>query len=84
MAEEVPKIKARLLLNYAGPELDKGLAMLFPTYAEQLKKAGVKSELHVYKGAYHAFFDDTCQRHDREAVKLAWGRALAMFKETLA
>lgn len=84
VAEDVPKIKARLLLNYADPELDKGLGMLFPTYAEQLKKAGVKSDLHVYKGAYHAFFDDTGQRHDPEAAKLAWGRVLTTFKETLA
>jgi carboxymethylenebutenolidase len=84
VADDVPKIKARLVLNYADPELDKGLGMLFPTYVEQLKKAGVKSELHVYKGAYHAFFDDTGQRHDAEAAKLAWGRVLAAFKETLA
>src|SRR4051812_34012572 len=50
VAADVPKIKARLILNYADPELDKGLGMLFPTYVEQLKAAGVKNELHVYKG----------------------------------
>jgi carboxymethylenebutenolidase len=83
-AADVPKIKARLILNYADPELDKALGMLFPTYVEQLKAAGVKHELHVYPGAYHAFFDDTGQRHDAEAAKLAWQRTLAVFKETLS
>jgi len=84
VAADVPKIKARLILNYADPELDKGLGMLFPTYVEQLKAAGVKQELHVYKGAYHAFFDDTGQRHDAESAKLAWQRTLAVFKQELA
>jgi carboxymethylenebutenolidase len=84
VASDVPKIKARMLLNYADPDLDKGLGMLYPTYVEQLKAAGIKSELHVYPGAYHAFFDDTGQRHDAEAAKLAWSRTLAVFKESLS
>jgi carboxymethylenebutenolidase len=83
VAADVPKIKARMLLNYADPNLDKGLGMQFPTYAEELKQAGVKYDLYVYPGANHAFFDDTGARHDPAAAKLAWGRVLATFKETL-
>jgi carboxymethylenebutenolidase len=83
VAADVAKIKARMLLNYADPNLDKGLGMLFPTYAEELKQAGAKYDLHVYPGANHAFFDDTGARHDPAAAKLAWGRVLATFKETL-
>jgi carboxymethylenebutenolidase len=73
-----------MLLNYADPKLDTGLGMQFPAYVEELKKAGVKSELHVYEGANHAFFDDTGARHDPAAAKLAWGRVLTTFKETLS
>jgi carboxymethylenebutenolidase len=83
VAADVPKIKARMLLNYADPKLDTGLGMVFPGYVEELKKAGVKSELHVYEGANHAFFDDTGARHDPAAAKLAWSRVLTTFKETL-
>jgi carboxymethylenebutenolidase len=83
VADDVPKIKARMLLNYADPELDKGLGMRFPTYADQLKKAGIKYDLHVYKGANHAFFDDSGQRYDAGSAKLAWGRVLETFKQTL-
>jgi carboxymethylenebutenolidase len=83
VAEDVPKIKARMLLNYADPKLDTNLGMRYPAYVEQLKKAGIKNELHVYEGANHAFFDDTGARHDPEAAKLAWSRTLAVFKETL-
>lgn len=84
VAEDVPKIKARMLLNYADPKLDPGLGMRFPGYVEQLKKVGVKHELHVYEGAYHAFFDDMGQRHDPTAAKTAWTRTLEVFKESLA
>jgi len=84
VAEDVPKIKARMLLNYADPKLDTNLGMRYPTYVEQLKKAGVKHELHVYEGANHAFFDDTGARHDAAAAKTAWARTLEVFKESLA
>jgi carboxymethylenebutenolidase len=84
VAADVPKIRARMLLNYADPKLDTGLGMAFPSYVDELKKVGVKHELYVYEGANHAFFDDTGARHDAAAAKLAWGRVLGVFKETLA
>jgi carboxymethylenebutenolidase len=83
-ADDVPKIKARMLLNYADRTLDPGLGMALPGYEEALKKAGIKYELFVYDGAYHGFFAETGQRHHPEAAKLAWGRTLGLFKETLA
>ena len=84
VATDVPKIRARMLLNYADPKLDTGLGMAFPTYVEELKNAGVNYELHVYEGANHAFFDDTGARHDPQAAKLAWTRTLAVFKAALS
>jgi carboxymethylenebutenolidase len=82
-AADVPRIKARMLLNYADRALDPGLGEALPGYEEALKKAGVRYELFVYEGAYHGFFAETSARHDAEAAKLAWQRTLALFKETL-
>jgi carboxymethylenebutenolidase len=83
-AADVAKIKATMLINFADPELDKNLGMLAPAYEEALKKAGVKHEMHFYKGAQHAFNDDTGQRYDPEAAKLAWSRTMAAFKANLS
>jgi carboxymethylenebutenolidase len=83
-ASDVPKIKAAMLINFADPELDKNLGMLAPGYDEALRKAGTKYEMHFYKGAQHAFNDDTGQRYNPEAAKLAWSRTVAAFKANLS
>src|SRR5262245_28133606 len=83
-AADVPKIKAVMLINFADPELDKNLGMLWRGYEEPRKKAGAKDEMHVYKGAQHAFNDDTGQRYHAEASKLAWSRTMAAFKANLS
>jgi carboxymethylenebutenolidase len=82
-ADQVPRIKARLVLHYAenDPRINAGI----PAYKEALHKAGVKYELHVYEGAQHAFNNDTsAARYDKTAADLAWGRTVALFKQTLA
>lgn len=82
-AADVPKIKARLLLQYGG--LDERVNAGIPAYEEALKKAGVKYEVFIYEGANHAFNNDTSPaRYNAEAAKLAWERTLKLFKETLA
>jgi carboxymethylenebutenolidase len=83
-SEDVPKIKAAMLINFADPELDKNLGMLAPVYEEALKKAGVRYEMRFYPGAQHAFNDDTGQRYHPEAAKLAWSRTVAAFKSNLS
>jgi carboxymethylenebutenolidase len=82
--EDVPKIKAAMLINFADPELDKNLGMLAPAYEEALKKAGVRYEMRFYPGAQHAFNDDTGQRYHPDAAKLAWSRTVAAFKANLS
>ena len=82
-AADVPKIKAAMLINFADPELDKNLGMLAPAYEEALKKAGVRYEMRFYPGAQHAFNDDTGQRYNADAAKLAWSRTMAVFKANL-
>ena len=81
-AEDVAKITAPLLLNYAG--LDQRLDALLPAYRAALDKAGVTYTLYVYDGADHAFNNDTSpERYNAVAAKLAWDRTLAFLAQNL-
>ena len=79
--EDVPKIKAAMLLHYAGDDarINAGIA----AYEEALRKAGVDFRTYTYEGAGHAFFNDTGTRFHKEAAQLAWERTLAFLKEKL-
>lgn len=80
--EDVPKIRASLLLHYAGT--DPGINPGIPAYEDALKTAGVDYKLYMYEGAQHAFNNDTSPtRYNKEAAQLAWGRTVAFFKEKL-
>ena len=82
-ADQVSKIKARLLLHYAQNDdnINKGIA----DYKAALDKAGVKYEAHTYEGTQHAFNNDgSLARYNKAAADLAWSRTVALFKATLA
>jgi len=80
--EDVPKIKASLLLHYAG--LDERINKGIPAYEEALKKASVDYKIYVYEGAQHAFNNDTSPaRYNKDAANLAWQRTIAFLKEKL-
>jgi carboxymethylenebutenolidase len=79
--EEVPKIKAAMLIHYAGD--DERINAGIPAFEEALKKAGVEYTIHVYDGAAHAFLNDTGPRYHREAAELAWRRTIDFLKEKL-
>ena len=80
--EEVKKIKARLMLHYAG--LDKRIGARVPAFEAALKAAGTDYQLFTYEGAHHAFNDDTREaRYDEAAAKLAWARTAEFFRESL-
>lgn len=79
---DVHKIKASLLLHYAG--LDEGINKGIPEYEAALKKASIDYRLFVYEGANHAFNNDTnAARYHKEAAELAWQRTVAFLKEKL-
>jgi len=81
-ADQVPNIKAPLLLHYAG--LDERIDAGIPAFEEALKKDGKQYELHIYEGANHAFTDDTqAARYNKDAADLAWTRTLAFFQKHL-
>lgn len=80
--EDVPKIRAALLLHYAG--LDERINKGIPAYEAALKAAGVEYRLHMYQGAQHAFNNDSNpERYHPEAARRAWRRTVAFLKKKL-
>lgn len=81
-AEDVPKIKASLLLHYAG--MDQRINAGIGAYVEALKKAGVEFRVCMYEKVQHAFHNDTApSRYDKAAAGLAWQRTIDFFNEKL-
>ena len=80
-AEEAAKIKAPLMLHYAGNDtrIDGG----WPAYEEELKKAKVDYQAFTYPGVEHGFNNDTTPRYDAAAAKLAWQRTVEFFNKHL-
>jgi len=77
--EEVPKIKAAMLLQYA--EQDPRINAGWPPYEAALKAAGVTYEGYIYPGTQHGFNNDTTPRYDAAAAKLAWQRTIDWFNK---
>ncbi len=81
-SEDVPKIKASLLLHYAGIDerINKGIA----EYEAALKKASVDYKIYMYEGAQHAFNnnDTNVPRYNKEAAQLARERTLSFLRES--
>lgn len=81
--EDVGKIKAPLLLHYAG--LDKRINDGVPPYLDALEAHDKSFEKHVYDGVDHAFNNDTnAARYNPDAAKLAWGRTIDFLSKHLA
>lgn len=79
---DVPKIRATLLMHYAGndPRINAGA----PAYEAALEAAGVPYTAYVYEGVEHAFHNDTAGvRYNEAAAKLAWSRTLAFLQAML-
>jgi carboxymethylenebutenolidase len=82
-AEEVARIKAPLLLHYAG--LDKRIDAGIADYRKALDANQVDYTIYMYEGANHAFNNDTnAARYDKAAAELAWSRTIDFLKRHLA
>jgi carboxymethylenebutenolidase len=79
--EEVAKIKAPLLINYA--ENDDRINAGAAGYEAALKANHVKYEMFKYPGTQHGFHNDTTPRYDKAAAALAWKRTVDFFNQTL-
>jgi carboxymethylenebutenolidase len=81
-SEDVAKIQAPLLLQYAG--LDERINAGIPEYERALQEAEVDYTIEMYEGVNHAFHNDTGSRYDQEAAELAWSRTIDFLKQHLA
>ena len=80
-AADVAKIKAPLLIHYAG--LDERINAGWPAYEEALKANKVRYEAFIYPNVNHGFHNDTTPRYDEAAAKLAWQRTVDFFNKNL-
>jgi carboxymethylenebutenolidase len=79
--EDVPKIKAPLLIHFAA--VDERINAAWPAYEAALKANKVRYEAHVYPGTQHGFNNDTTPRFDKAAAEQAWKRTLEFFNKNL-
>ena len=79
--EDVPKIKAPLLLHYA--ELDTRVNEGWPAYETALKENKKDYIAHMYPAANHGFHNDTTPRFDKAAAELSWKRTVDFFNKKL-
>ena len=79
--DDVPKISAPLLLQYAGADerINAGIA----AYETALKANNKVYGVHMYDGKQHGFHNDTTPRYDEASAKLAWTRTLEFFGKHL-
>ena len=81
--EDVPKIKAALMLHYAG--LDDRVNKGIDAYKAALADNSKDVEIFVYDGVNHAFNNDTsAARYDKSAADLAWSRTIAFLRSKLS
>ena len=79
--QDVPRIKAPLLLHYAG--VDERINAGWPKFEIALKVAGARYDAFIYAGVQHGFNNDTTPRFDAQAAKLAWLRTTTFLKTNL-
>ena len=80
--EDVPKIKAPLLLHYAG--LDTRVNEGWPNYEKALKENNKEYTAYIYPDVNHGFHNDTTPRYDKAAADLAWQRTIEFFTAKLS
>jgi carboxymethylenebutenolidase len=78
-AADVAKIKAPINAQYGA--LDTRISGGWPAFDQELTKAGVPHEGHIYANANHGFHNDTTPRYDEAAAKEAWRHTLDWFNK---
>jgi carboxymethylenebutenolidase len=79
--EEVPGIKAPLLIHYA--EVDERINAGWLPYQAALIANQKRFGVHFYPGTQHGFHNDSTPRFDTAAAELSWARTLTFFEENL-
>lgn len=82
--EKAADLRCPMLANVAEGSKDPAIFEAANKFAEAANKAGKSFELHEYKGAMHAFNNDSRGAYNVNASRLAWARTLAFFAKHLA
>ena len=80
-AEDAAKIKAPLLIQYAG--LDTRVNEGWPAFETVLKQNKIDYTTYIYPEVNHGFHNNTTPGYDEKAATLAWTRTIAFFREQL-
>lgn len=80
--ENVPKIQAPLMMNYA--EDDPRVNATQEGYKKTLKANNKNFVMYTYEGTRHGFHNNSTPRHNEEQAKIAWERTVSFFKEHLS
>jgi len=79
-ADNVPKVKAAILIHHGG--LDKNLVDAYPAQEAELKKNNIRYEGHIYPNSVHGFFNDaTPERYNKVTAQQAWTRTIEWFNQ---
>ena len=81
-SEDVPKIKAALMIIYAAT--DPRVNAMWSEYEAALKSNGVTYEMHMFDGTLHGFHNNSTPRYNETAAALAWNRTVGFFRKHLA
>ncbi len=80
--EQLAKVHCPVFGNYG--ETDTRITSKVPEVAASMTKLKKQYESKIYKGAGHAFFNDTNpERYNAEAAKDAWSQTLAFLKKNV-
>jgi len=79
--EDTAKIKAPLMLQYAG--LDERVNNGWPAFEAALLENKLEYTAHFYPEVNHGFHNNTTPRYDEAAATLAWSRTISFFKDKL-
>ncbi|MCA9735677.1 MAG: dienelactone hydrolase family protein [Deferribacteres bacterium] len=79
--EDVPKIQAPLMIQYA--EDDPRVNAMREGYEKALKVNNKNYVMYSYEGTRHGFHNNSTPRYNEKQAKIAWERTIAFFKEHL-
>ena len=80
--EDVPKIKAPLMIHYA--EDDPRINASREAYRSALEKNGKNFVMYTYEGTRHGFHNNSTPRYDEANANKAWEKTIAFFNKYLS
>jgi len=80
--DKLAALRAPLMGHFGGD--DEGIgADRVDAFRAALQKAGKPAEIYLYRGAGHAFMNDSRPSYQPDAARVAWARTLAFFQKYL-